>query len=183
MQSTLTPRRSTTLALAAPHRREMAAPPAAVRRACAAGATGPRRRHRPGKRPAKLGAPRLSAATLERLEDALIDSLLDTHPNRDRAMGRLLRDVNRAVADGSPTGFPRLHWNATECTPARLARIEELLVGAVLEGHPKRGESLDRLLHGLAKNNSMGEPAPDPAADAALDPDAVDQDNDFDGLG
>jgi hypothetical protein len=76
----------------------------------------------------------LSVATLERLEHAILNSLLDLHPNRDSAIDRLLDDVNNAETEIRPPAYPRLAASSLGCSLQRLRRIEELLVAAVMDG-------------------------------------------------
>ena len=123
--------------------------------------------------PTKKLSRRLSAAALESAEDALFEALLDNHPNRDRALDRLLDDVAAVPARREPAF--RL---VPQFTPQRLVLIEELLVGAVLDSHPRRDEALDRLLDDLAGHRLH-------RADEERERAAYDMtcDNDFDGLG
>lgn len=117
----------------------------------------------------------VSAATLQRLEDALRGSLLDLHPNRQRAMDRLLRDLEGTGKDERPPAHARRAVSAAACTPERLRRIEDMLVGAVIDSHPKRNTSLDRLLADLGGGSATEQPAAD-HYDATLD-------KNFNGLG
>ena len=124
--------------------------------------------------PTKKLSRRLSAAALESAEDALFEALLDNHPNRDRALDRLLDDV---AATPAARREPALRL-VPQFTPERLVLIEELLVGAVLDSHPRRDEALDRLLDDLAGHRLH-------RADEERERAAYDMtcDNDFDGLG
>jgi hypothetical protein len=116
----------------------------------------------------------LSAAELQRLEDTLFDTLLDNHPNCDRGLDRLLDDLTLADDRGQLPARPATRLTP-EFNPAALLRIEEMLVGAVLDSHPRRDAALDRILDDLcaAEDREEQERA---AFDAAYD-------NDFDGLG
>ena len=89
----------------------------------------------------------LADVELKRIEDALLDALLDHHTNRDNALDRLLDDMDRLDPDRVPATTGRGGLPAEEkATGVRKARIEELLVAAVLDNHPNRNAALDRIL-------------------------------------
>ena len=140
------------------------------------GAAADQCRRKPAVNVARNAAPsELSAAKLEQMEDALIESLLDVHPNHDRAINRLLHDVDRAERDGRGGVCLPVSVSAPENAPGRLLRIEELLVAVVIGRHPKQPQSLDRLLRHLDERDQKEE--------QAAGTDRAGWDNDFDGLG
>jgi hypothetical protein len=153
--------------------------PATVGRARVAHAGGRRGR---GARPPGMirggsaTATRLSAAALERAEESLLNALLDVHPNRRRALGRLLDDVTHGEAafGDSPAACRRPRSLFATDSPASRLRVEELLAAAVIGGHPRRRRSLDRLLDDVAE--ARAEQQARDAFDAACD-------NDCDGMG
>lgn len=108
----------------------------------------------------------LADVELKRIEDALLESLLDTHTNRDNALDRLLDDMTRVEADERVTAE---RSSRTLAAPSKKARIEELLVAAVLDNHPNRSNAIDRIF-----------------ADLSIEEEAarhdMSVDNDFDGL-
>lgn len=112
------------------------------------------RQSEPRPAPAARTPRRLSAAALQAAEDSLLADLLDNHPNADRALDRLLDDMAAAPADDvreeqPQAAAPRRRQSfrlVPQFTPDRLALIEELLVAAVVEHHPRRDAALDRLL-------------------------------------
>jgi hypothetical protein len=140
-----------------------------VRSTRAGGCRARRARRRHTGRARDTRATGLSAAALERLEESLLNNLLNVHPNRRRALGRLLDDVDRA--EGAPLGLSLAGRRAQTVSAARSTasrlRIEELLVAVVIGAHPHRRASLDRLLDDLA----------------GRDTELRARDNDFDGLG
>jgi hypothetical protein len=151
--------------------------PAATARVTRTSGSSDRRARRCGRgRAGCAHTPGLSAAALERLEESLLADLLDVHANGGRALDRLLDDVNHA--GGAPVGSSlacrRAQALSATHSPASQLRIEELLVAAVIGGHPRRRESLDRLLDDLAETRA--ELRAREAFDAACD-------NDCDGLG
>lgn len=128
----------------------------------------PGRDFRASDRQARFAPPtgnrnRSSLARLEALEDELLDAFMDNHPNRDRALDRLMADVRRGgLADAAPAPLPSV--------ADRVRRIEQLLVAAVIDGHPNRDAALDRLLDDVDTDRERA------AFDAGCD-------NDWDGLG
>jgi hypothetical protein len=109
---------------------------------------------------------------LKRIEDALLDALLDTHANADNALDRLLEDMEQSEAAERET-WPSDDYAALEAemaTPTKRSRVEELLVAAVLDNHPRRNQAIDRLFADLV---SVEEEA------ARFD---MTVDNDFDGM-
>ena len=112
---------------------------------------------------------------LKRIEDALLDALLDTHANADNALDRLLEDMERqevaeredrlAACEGDYATLER-----ELATPSRRSRVEELLVAAVIDNHPRRNQALDRIFADLAATHEEA---------ARFD---MTVDSDFDGL-
>ena len=96
----------------------------------------------------------LADVELKRIEDALLDSLLDTHANRDNALDRLLDDMAR-VESTERTATERTSTAGVRpfCDEAlgesKVQRIEDLLVAAVMDNHPNRGRALDRIFDDL----------------------------------
>jgi hypothetical protein len=90
-------------------------------------------------------------------------------------LDRLLHDLCGLERDGRSGVRLPLCVSASETAPARLLRIEQLLVAAVIGRHPKQPQSLDHLLRDLGERDLNAEQA------AATDRAAWD--NDFDGLG
>ena len=80
------------------------------------------------------------AAKLEELENAFIDRIFDTHPNRERAMDRLLDDLNKN------TNAPMARNAMPVASAEQLERIETLLVAASLDAHPNSAKAWDNLL-------------------------------------
>jgi hypothetical protein len=90
----------------------------------------------------------LGEVELKRIEDALLDALLDHHVNRDNALDRLLDDMNALEKKSAAEPKSRSSRSAAEKSfeVGKAARIEELLVAAVLDNHPNRNQALDRIL-------------------------------------
>ena len=87
---------------------------------------------------------------LKRVEDALLDALLDTHANADNALDRLLGDMEMTEAgerNARTDDYAALE--AVLARPSKKSRIEELLVAAVLDNHPNRNAALDRIFDDL----------------------------------
>ena len=104
------------------------------------GRRGRRALRHPAGRAGGAKAPAVSAATLHRVEKSLLCALLDAHPNRDRALGRLLDDLE--LSEGAPGGpspaCRRMNTLSVMVSPASRRRIDELLVAATIGGHPTR---------------------------------------------
>ena len=124
--------------------------------------------------PAARSAPapkKLSAAKLQEVEDRLLAATVAHHPNGDRALDRLLDDLERLPLDHPHRQLTPLRRHS------QLERMDELLMHAVVESHPDRPVAIERLLA-------------DVVADAAMDDDEhldrlrfdMQVDNDFDGL-
>lgn len=96
---------------------------------------------------------RLGEADLRRIEQALLDAILDVHPNQTNALDRLLDDMAADHTHDDTEGAPDRGAGHT-----RRQQVEELLVAAVLDTGPDRNRELDRLL---------GE-TPDPGVHAAF---------------
>lgn len=112
---------------------------------------------------------------LKRIEDALLDALLDTHANADNALDRLLEDMELQEAAEresrlAETGGDYASLERELATPSKRSQIEELLVAAVIDNHPRRNQALDRIFADLAATQE----------EAALFDMGVD--SDFDGL-
>ena len=75
----------------------------------------------------------LGESDLHRLEQALLDAILDEREDRGNAVDRLLSESNFA---------------------GDRAHVEQLLAAAVMDNHPNRNQALDRLL------GDLGQPAP-----------------------
>lgn len=97
---------------------------------------------RPAAPPAETNAT-LGEADLRRLEQAMLDAILDVQPNGSNALDRLLEEMD--AADSA--------HDDTACMPDRDAgqsrrkQVQELLVAAVLDTAPAdRNRELDRLL-------------------------------------
>jgi hypothetical protein len=91
---------------------------------------------------------------LKRIEDALLDALLETHANADNALDRLLEDMERQEATERAERLAESggDYASLECelaAPSKRARIEELLVAAVIDNHPRRSQALDRIFADL----------------------------------
>ena len=97
---------------------------------------------RPAAPPAEA-ATKLGEADLRRLEQAMLDAILDVHPNGTNALDRLLDDMEAAdgAHDDTATAADR------DAGQSRRKQVEELLVAAVLDTAPAdRDRELDRLL-------------------------------------
>ena len=110
----------------------------------------------------------LADVELKRVEDALLDALLDHHENRDNALDRLLDDMMRvevkqdaASADAAADAFGAM----------KVQQVEELLVAAVMDNHPNRHKAIDRFFDDIEAREAR--------ARAEFD---MQIDNDFDGL-
>jgi hypothetical protein len=118
----------------------------------------------------------LGDAQLKRVEDALLERLIDAHPNRQTALDRLVDDIARHdVLYIHPAPMP-VPAPVPESFDNR-ERVEQLLVAAVVMGnHRNQTRALDRILGEIA--------APPQAACFVADPEdyAAFVDNDFDGL-
>ena len=121
------------------------------------------------KRPARTLV--LADVELKRIEDALLDSLLETHVNRDNALDRLLADMEQVEAGerAGLAGEAFVPAAAPFAAPSKRAKIEELLVAAVLDNHPNRNAALDRIFADLSADD-----------EAAIYDMSID--NDFDGM-
>jgi hypothetical protein len=88
---------------------------------------------------------------LKRIEDALLDALLETHANADNALDRLLDDMAAQEAAGrDEMGFDdHASLEAEMAAPSKRSKIEELLVAAVIDNHPRRNAALDRIFADL----------------------------------
>ena len=133
-------------------------------------------------RSAERPAPRqrtvaLADLGLTRVEDALLDAILDNHRNRDSALDRLLDDMacvdrrhrdemEAAAGDDDAPALP-----VDGYAVPKLQRIEQLLVAAVLDNHPNRNRALDRLFDDIEAEEARERAQFDMTCD-----------NDFDGM-
>jgi hypothetical protein len=82
-------------------------------------------------------------ADLRRIEQALLDAILDVHPNRSNALDRLLEDMDAADGADDDTASPA----GRGAGHSRRQQVEALLQAAVLDTTPAdRNRTLDRLL-------------------------------------
>ena len=88
------------------------------------------------------GAPALQEVDLRRIEDALLEALLDVGAGRSNAVDRLLNELD--AADGAHDDTASA--NARGRGFSRRAQVEQLLVAAVSDTHPDRNRALARLL-------------------------------------
>ena len=89
---------------------------------------------------------------LQRIEDALFNALLETHANADNALDRLLDDMAASEAAEREERFESDDYAALEAemaVPTKRSQIEELLVAAVIDNHPRRNAALDRIFADL----------------------------------
>jgi hypothetical protein len=89
---------------------------------------------------------------LQRIEDALFNALLETHANADNALDRLLDDMAASEAAEREEMFASDDYAALEAemaVPTKRSQIEELLVAAVIDNHPRRNAALDRIFADL----------------------------------
>lgn len=85
----------------------------------------------------------LGEADLRRLEQAMLDAILDVHPGGANALDRLLDDMD--AADGAHDDTTSMADR--DAGQSRRRQVEELLVAAVLDTTPAdRNRELDRLL-------------------------------------
>jgi hypothetical protein len=77
---------------------------------------------------------------MQEVEDRILAAAVSHHPNSDRALDRLLDDIE---------SLP-LNHEMRQITPLRrhhqLERMEELLMQAVVQSHPQRPDAMARLL-------------------------------------
>jgi len=95
----------------------------------------------------------LGEADLLRIERALLDALLDVHPNRMNALDHFLDDMDAADGANDDTASAA----ERDAGNSRRKQVEELLLTAVLDTTSDRNRALDRLLGG----------SPDPGVHAA----------------
>jgi len=112
---------------------------------------------------------------LKRIEDALLEALLDTHINADNALDRLLEDMERQESAEREERLVESHGDYAALeremnTPSKRAQIEQLLVAAVIDNHPRRNAALDLIFADLAATHEEA---------ARFD---MGVDSDFDGL-
>ena len=121
-----------------------------------------------GRRPQSKRTLVLADVELKKVEDALLDALLDVHVNRDNALDRLLGDIAQVEAKEHAEAFP---FDESVLSESKMQRIEEMLSLAVMDNHPNRARALDRIFDDIE--------AEEQRARAEFD---VRVDNDFDGL-
>ena len=111
----------------------------------------------------------LADMELQRVEDALLDALMDVHANRDNALDRLLDDMTKVEAkERVEAARP---FNDADLGQSKVERIEELLVAVVMDNHPNRHKAIDRFFDDIEAREAR--------ARAEFD---MQIDNDFDGL-
>jgi hypothetical protein len=97
---------------------------------------------RPAAAPADAGTA-LGEADLRRIEQAMLDAILDVHPDGTNALDRLLDDMEAADGAHDDTS-PVADRDAGQ---SRRKQVEALLLAAVLDTTPAdRNRELDRLL-------------------------------------
>ena len=103
----------------------------------------------PAAIPSEEMASTLGETDLRRIEQALLDAILDVTPNRTNAVDRLLDDMAQADgADGDGSSF-----DARDAGHSKRKQVEDLLAAAVLDNTSDRNRALDRL---LGKTRSPG---------------------------
>lgn len=97
---------------------------------------------RPAAPPAQPNAT-LGEADLRRLEQAMLDAILDVQPNGSNALDRLLEEMDTADSAHDDTAST----SDRDAGQSRRKQVQELLVAAVLDTTPvDRNRELDRLL-------------------------------------
>src|SRR3954469_21284691 len=83
-----------------------------------------------------------SSAKLQHVEDVLLNSILDHHPDQHSALSRLLADV-----DAAPDA--ELRRDPHSFSPTQMQHMEALLIAVAIGAHERRDSALNDLLHDI----------------------------------
>jgi hypothetical protein len=120
---------------------------------------------------------RLNNAKLQEVEDALLASVMEHHPQHDEALERVLGELD-ALCGTVAAGRALLLRSSRD-----INRVEDLLLEAVIRTYPNRTRALDRLFDHIAADDACVDPENDQSELTERANFDMQIDNDFDGLG